>query len=1047
MKTCGLTRFCILVLSAFLSVFLSAAAFADTHASTTWVVEFKAPPSAKTLWGLTQRGLRVERLSPYRSAYFDRVYRVQGPETAQATLEAHPAVAEVEASTDMHFFSQEDPLFAEQWALKNTGAAVREEITDLKSNFRKGIPGVDLGWTTAQPGLDAKMHREAVVAVLDSGVDIEHEDLAAHILRNEKECDNGRIPLGVAKDDRDGNGYPGDCMGVDLTTPKPAQKNRPYDEWGHGTHVASLMAAVRDNGLGIKGLSNRIRILPVKVMVEDDRNVRVALSDRVAEGILYAVSRGADVINLSVGWPRGLNAKHVEEAVKEAARKGVLVVAAAGNNSHSIPVYPCAYKDVICVGASRNDGHPAGFTNYGAHVDILAPGDFILGAYPEKLIPRFFHVNGYELKSGTSQAAPYVAGALAILKGLYPTASREWITGKLLGNVRPVVKTSTDSTYFNGGVLTLRGLADGQAPHLVRWLYKQTAVAAVGANGTFQVPITLQNLSAQGRSVTVRLTADTKGVRFTTAARTFTLSPWQTRTLNFVGKVAGSSGNSQVESQLRFHVDMAGEKRIGEILLARDLGEVAGVAAFPVQNSRDVNRLMTVVALDNEVKGLFYFTLAKATDDDGLSIQLWKRAEHSIRYVGAARLQGIAVPVGFFEMDANGDGRRDIVVLALRKVDVDGKQEYRLSIFYFNEDLTPLIPNQARVDLNGENLFNFSSFNNHRKTRWVPQELPGFGLLKIPSIIESGLAPKEDMMVHDRRAGRNSQTNHVYYLQPIRNDKGQAEFKTRILDGRTFQEEVRKAMDLRYYEVVTPQWTPLTTNESDHAEYIFRAGVLEKSTVLKVTFAADGVHWKKLNWMSPYVNYVPMSAADNGSVTGSRDILFGLVAPNRAHLVVLDPSGETVQRSLILDLPDEWEDIVRPLYVAIDGARTIAVLESGLSLYGFIFQGDRLSKVHQRRVVRSTFHGNAVSQVFLPVLLPNGESALYVDSTQLYANNVFLWKLDPVQGFTAPLKSDYTLPDACRSLNPVQWDLRSAHSMSFLCEVKDGFEIRYLKVN
>lgn len=211
---------------------------------------------------------------------------------------------------------------------------------------------------------------------------------------------------------------------------------------------------------------------------------------------------------------------------------------------------------------------------------------------------------------------------------------------------------------------------------------------------------------------------------------------------------------------------------------------------------------------------------------------------------------------------------------------------------------------------------------------------------------------------------------------------------------------------------------------------------------LKLT--PQGANWSVLNWRSPYLNYEPHLATNVQNPLHPRSVLFGMVAPNRGHLVVLDPAGRSVQESLVLDLPDEWEDIIRPLYFSINGEEMIAVLESGLSMYGFIFRNGRLQTVHQRRIVRSTFNGNIASQVFLPIRTKSGKTALYVDSTQVYANNVFLWQLDSRNGFHAPLETSYTLPDNCRALNPVQWDKTKSHNVSFLCKTSHGLELRFL---
>lgn len=941
-----------------------------------------------------------------------------------------------------------DPLYSEQWALKNTGQVVREEITDLKSRFRPGVIGADLGWEKISKQIDKKLKRDVVVAVLDSGIDLEHEELATNIFKNSIECDNGRIPLMEAKEDRDGNGYKGDCLGINLTSKREIDRNRPFDEWGHGTHVASLMIAQIENGIGIKGLSSRIKILPVKVVSENDSRVRIPLSERVAEGILYAVKMRVDVINLSVGWPRGMNTKNIEDAIKEASRNGIIIVAAAGNNAHAISTFPCSYPEVICVGASRNDGSPASFSNYGAHVDILAPGDYILGAFPENLIPNFYHVKGFEIKSGTSQAAPYVSGAAALIKGLFPQASSAWVTAKLLSSAQKP-STPNSGAYFNGGNLRLDKLLDEAEPEYLRWIFKQDSVLKVSADNKATLPIQIQNLSSQSKTISVSIQSNTVGLKFLNSIQTLTILPWQSSTLYFSVEALPAKSDSQLHFTLSFN----DKKMRGEILLARELINTKGISSLSVQDSAQIKSLSTVISIDNEVKALFYFSFDKALDNNGLIFNLWKRTPAELIKISSRKLQDIVTPIGVFEMDANADGIRDIVIPTLRKVknDSNGNEEFRMSIYYFDEKLNPLLPKQERIDLNEENIFNYASFGNHRITQWFNSSLKGYGVLKVPSTIEVGASPKLDLNPRDRRTNNNPSKPHVYYLEPVQAEPQFWKFQTRILDGEKLDTEIRKTLDLRYYENLSPQFAFRDQGESSTASYVFRAGQLEASHLIEVNISSAGATWRKLFWPSVYIGYTPMLASNELHVEKKHDVLFGMISSNRAHLVILSDKeknldGQQVEQSITLDLPIESEDIVQALYFSIKGEQVIAVLEAGQSLYGYVIENGIVKKIHQKRVARSTFHGNAISQVFLPIQLRNGQAALYVDSTKIYANNVFVMKLDPAKGFASPLAASFTLPLGCTAMTPTQWAQNEAHKIAMLCKNLNTYEIKYIEV-
>ncbi len=253
-----------------------------------------------------------------------------------------------------------------------------------------------------------------VVAVLDTGVDAGHPDLRGALWTNDGEvAGNGR--------DDDGNGYVDDIRGVDLVN----GDGDPTDDEGHGTHVAGIIAA-RADGEGVVGLAPRALLMPVKVL--DNR--RGGNTDLLAEGIRYALANGAQVINVSVngaGTSSGLLA-----AVRQAASAGVSIVASAGNAGIDLgltPSYPASYREasVLAVGASDGDRAFAPFSNFGRQIALTAPGVDILSTS---------NLGGHELRSGTSMAAPEVAGALALLHSARPDLPDSALREALLAGAR-----------------------------------------------------------------------------------------------------------------------------------------------------------------------------------------------------------------------------------------------------------------------------------------------------------------------------------------------------------------------------------------------------------------------------------------------------------------------------------------------------------------------------------------------------------------------------------------------------------------------------------
>ena len=236
-----------------------------------------------------------------------------------------------------------------------------------------------------------------VIAVIDSGVDLGHPDLAAKIWSNPGETGGGKQTNG--RDD-DNDGYVDDWRGWDFVN----GDNNPQDDHGHGTHVAGIAAAASNNGVGIAGVAWGARVMPLKVLNSGGGGS----NSNVAAAMTWAANHGAKVINLSLG--AASPSAVMEDAVNYAYFKGVTVVAAAGNQNTLGVLYPAAYDHAIAVASTDASNNRSSFSNYGPEIDLAAPGSNIYSTY----------WNGgstYATLSGTSMATPHVVGVAALLAG------------------------------------------------------------------------------------------------------------------------------------------------------------------------------------------------------------------------------------------------------------------------------------------------------------------------------------------------------------------------------------------------------------------------------------------------------------------------------------------------------------------------------------------------------------------------------------------------------------------------------------------------------
>jgi hypothetical protein len=315
-----------------------------------------------------------------------------------------------------------DPSFSRLWGLHNTGQT-------------SGVIDADID--AAEAWNVTTGSREVVVGVIDTGIDYRHPDLSANMWRNPGETAGDGI-------DNDRNGFVDDVYGWDFAN----NDADPFDDEGHGTHVAGTIGAVGNNGTGVAGVNWQVSLMALKFLGADGSGTTSAAVAALNYATMMRQTHGVNVVATNNSWGGGGASTALTNAIVAGGNAGILTVAAAGNesaNNDTTPSYPANVNStaVISVAATDASNRLASFSNYGATtVDVAAPGVGIYSTTPN---------NSYASYSGTSMAAPHVAGLVALMAAANPEATAGQIRSAILSTAVPVA--SLAGKVATGGLI------------------------------------------------------------------------------------------------------------------------------------------------------------------------------------------------------------------------------------------------------------------------------------------------------------------------------------------------------------------------------------------------------------------------------------------------------------------------------------------------------------------------------------------------------------------------------------------------------------------
>lgn len=934
-----------------------------------------------------------------------------------------------------------DTFAAYQWALKSEGQKVLRDITDIQSQTVMSLPGhsadVDLDpvhWNQTQK-------KDLIVALLDSGVEVQHADLSQSLFHNSAECVNGTIPF-KPTEDKDGNGYAGDCIGWNFTVPAGStMQNNPDDDLGHGTHVAGILAAQINNQQGVSGISNHIRILPLKVTSAADNSTTgnstaasTALTDRVIKALRYAMMMKADVINISMGWPAATDTPELRQTFQQAIQSGITIVAAAGNNNNDSFNFPCSYEGVLCVAATGIDNRLMNFSNFGGQVDLSAPGEEIVSTFPTSLTPMGFSVKGYESLSGTSQAAPFVSGAVALLKGNIPGISEDEIKARLFLAAQDLTPTSSSAGKFIqfGTVKIQKALALKPQAVLAPDFKNLQRVTFDLQQPEVRFSLPIKNFWIAQSQVQVQIESLSSGLTLTAGTQsTLNFSAGQTQTLSLSGRILDEGSDSSVKIRVRIQ-SPGGFARsfVHQFQLSRSLAsdpQVQRIGFNLASGSSAATALRSLLTvsdpLDLSSNPDYYWSELKS---DLLQVHVLQLSTQNRAF------QESPVPVHAQSLSLLNmthvplsDGRSGYWIGTVGNSD-DGKSKViRYSLLNQNLSSTgaastvEFTPETIVIDKDGMTSLHFAK-----------KSLSDGEVSTIPVFTTTGKIPKADVNPDPFQFEANNSAKRVFYLEPVLQNSKWI-YKTRNFDNSAFQQSLRSSLGLTYQDDLNLiGLLPQSKTDFDNIRILYSYGSLGLQNFAVVETHGDWLDQHRYQVtratynssflghgvMSPVMDLAPAVPLKNASASFAV-----FLTPIKAENIFLQDQAAQIGEDFTLQSSTPQDLLISFVQSYQRGSEffTFAQSKSNLILQMNSASGQSLRQ--ESSIHRATWPGLDSTELLYPAFVRSSQGwspSIYVDATQMYSNNIYFWVVNNQDQLVAPAKLNIDVPLGCRALTP-----------------------------
>lgn len=908
-----------------------------------------------------------------------------------------------------------DTLFKEQWGLRNSGQKVFRAESEIHREEVTGIPGIDAKRPT-KAQLDAlPKDKEVIVAVIDSGIDMNHPEFEGRLYK-----------------------------GKDFLNDEAMM-----DDTGHGTHVAGIIAANVD-GKGIEGLTPfQVKILPLKVLsskvnsfvYENKNRERKIVTDIFANAIIHAIESKVQVINMSLGWPQIINSPKVIKALDVAYERGITIVAAAGNNNKDVPTWPCGHAAVICVGAMDVRGELTEFSNHGGKVDLVAPGEWIISSTPRSLESRVLRIQGYDAKNGSSQAAPFVTAAVALLKLQNPEIGVDEIKAKLYSSTYPL-KKDADGRFVRFGALSIEGALNSETKTLVSPLVKEIVTVPVNAQGEFNFNIPLEILGKRPEKISVEIDGVAANVQM------------KDDSIQVSGTLSGLLQDSEKKIIFTTRYDGKTLKTPATLSFASEV-ELDKLISSPIPGVHP-SQMMTIqgairgakltqISVEDEPTYDFHGYIQDADPKSAQTLVIRFRANAGEgAKVDRTILTDIRQLLTVFEKDVNFDGKNDLIYYG-----ISGKQDH---IFLHFTDLEgkDLFGSNSRWEMPITTFEGLPLTAGEGNFSWLKMKTE-MGELLVPYYHKEWLLPDEDNSKRLIDFEPKGMDQRLYYWEPQKKEN-RIIVRPRVIDSVDFKKELRKKLNahpresVRIERLLPQSKLERKDGSTRHLVSVGEGGFNRKFYLLKVSEVGKYEITQHVDGDAFLTGNNVLMTRSLGDFSRSENA-FLMTLLDRSNARVKPLSDSSVHRAWNLKTSN-WSNPFFEVVASFEAPeRKTLFFESRYHVYVYEQNGSADPVARKLPINRdSSIPGVNFSETLQPVVVKRKgqmNPGVAINSTWIYGDRLYTM-LSSKNEFIRPISLSVILPKNCVPLKTQFVKSLGTSAYALLCQGQNGVELDFL---